>query len=294
MKNKVKISVIVPVFNAEQYLTECISSALNQTLDGIEILMINNGSTDKSVTIAEELVAKHKNVRLFHEKKQGPSFAKNLGLKHAVGKYVFFLDADDLVFEDSTLEKLYSSAEKHLVKIAGGGLYMFDSNTGKEISEQNTEFWFEKNQLINYNDYQFSWGYTRFIYNRKFLSDNKISFPDYLIAEDIVFFVTAMLAAKKFYAINNYVYRYRRAHKPGRLTGDRLRDCFKGNVDVFALAKNHGLEKLESDKMDHIIELVDTYLQPADINTDIGIKGSSKLLAKSIARRIKRGGREKS
>ena len=101
-----KISIIVPVYNVEKYLKECLDSLINQTLEDIEIICINDGSTDNSLAILEEYQKKDSRIKVFSQKNQGVSAARNLGIEKATGEYLTFLDSDDRL-ELNTCEILY-------------------------------------------------------------------------------------------------------------------------------------------------------------------------------------------
>ena len=105
--NRPKISVIVPVYNAEKYLYNCINSILTQTFTDFELLLINDGSKDKSGEICEEYVAKDSRIRVFHKENGGVSSARNLGLREALGEYVVFIDADDEFLDENSIQILY-------------------------------------------------------------------------------------------------------------------------------------------------------------------------------------------
>lgn len=108
--NQPKISVIVPVYNAENSLHRCLDSILNQTLQDLEVLLINDGSTDKSGSICDQYVEKDKRVRVFHKENGGVSSARNIGLKNMRGRYSIHCDSDDWVEKDM-LYNLYKSLE---------------------------------------------------------------------------------------------------------------------------------------------------------------------------------------
>ena len=107
-----KVSVIVPVYNVERYLRRCLDSLVNQTLEEIEIILINDGSTDGSLSILEEYALKDSRIRVINQENQKQGAARNNGLKVAQGEYVGFVDSDDWVDEDF-LEKLYNSAKNN-------------------------------------------------------------------------------------------------------------------------------------------------------------------------------------
>ena len=115
--NNMKISIIVPVYNVEKYLERCLDSLINQTLKDIEIICINDGSTDNSSEILKEYAKKDSRIIIINQNNQGISVARNNGMNKAKGKYIGFVDSDDWVDLDF-FEKLYKAAEKHNAQIA--------------------------------------------------------------------------------------------------------------------------------------------------------------------------------
>lgn len=112
----IKVSVIIPVYNAEKYLNHCINSLLNQTLDECEFIFINDGSTDKSDQIIGEFAKKDNRILLINQDNQGVSNARNRGLEFAKGEYVAFVDADDFIEKD-IYETLYKAAEPNDIDV---------------------------------------------------------------------------------------------------------------------------------------------------------------------------------
>ena len=107
-----KVSVIVPVYNTEQYLRKCLNSLLIQTLDGVEIIAVNDGSTDGSAEILNQLQLENPGrMKVFHEKNSGQAVARNLALEHCSGEYIAFLDSDDWVNPDK-FQILYEKAKE--------------------------------------------------------------------------------------------------------------------------------------------------------------------------------------
>ena len=98
--NKYKISVIVPVYNVKKYLNRCIESILNQSYTNIEVIIVDDGSTDGSENICDDFILKDSRVKVFHKKNGGLSDARNFGMKHATGNYISFIDSDDYIFKD--------------------------------------------------------------------------------------------------------------------------------------------------------------------------------------------------
>ena len=104
-----KVSIIIPVFNGEPFLDRCLSSVINQSYNNIEIIIINDGSTDNTQSICESYSKNDPRVIIINKKNEGVSTARNVGLDTAVGDYIYFVDADDYVLEDG-IEKLVKKA----------------------------------------------------------------------------------------------------------------------------------------------------------------------------------------
>ena len=121
------ISIIVPVYNVENYIRECLDSILAQTFSSFELILVDDGSTDNSGRICEEYGEKDPRIRVFHKENEGPSAARNMGLDEALGDYICFIDSDDTVREDY-LEKLYGA-----MLINGSDMVFCDFETDKLI-----------------------------------------------------------------------------------------------------------------------------------------------------------------
>ena len=133
----VKVSVIIPVYNSEQYLEECLTSLLHQTLEEIEIICVDDGSTDRSQMILAHFSKKDKRLHVLHQNNQFAGVARNHGVLLARGKYVCFLDSDDF-FDRTLLEKAYTRAESSQSDIVLFGAQKYDTFTKK----------FEKNKFV--------------------------------------------------------------------------------------------------------------------------------------------------
>lgn len=135
-----KISIIVPIYNVDKYLEETINSIINQTLKEIEIILVNDGSTDNSGKICDELKKKDNRIKVIHKKNMGVSAARNSGLKIATGEFVGFVDSDDIVCSDM-YETLYNNAIENKVDISMvspvikelNGNVKYFNNTGKKF-----------------------------------------------------------------------------------------------------------------------------------------------------------------
>lgn len=215
---EIKVTVIIPLYNMEQYLEECLETVKNQTLHEIEILCINDGSTDNSLHILEKYSKSDTRFIIINQKNRGVAASRNQGIRMAKGKYVMFMDSDDKYPDNCVIEKLYEAAENHRVKIAGGEFSDFDPD-GKINLRSAYEndmlggYLFTANQIVEYKDYQFDYGYHRFIYDRQFLMDDQIFFPELIRFQDPPFMVMAFTLAERFYAIKEITYCYRKDHK---------------------------------------------------------------------------------
>src|SRR5690349_18213271 len=107
----IKVSVIIPVYNTDEYLREAVNSIRNQTLQDLEIIIINDGSTDRSTQIINELANEDKRIKIYTQKNSGQSVARNMGIKMASGKYLYFMDSDDIL-DCYALETCYSKCEE--------------------------------------------------------------------------------------------------------------------------------------------------------------------------------------
>ena len=193
------ISVVIPIFNTEKHLEECLHSVINQTLKSIEIICIDDGSTDNS----SEILAKYSNDNRFiiiNQKNKGSGFSRNKGINMSKGKYISFLDSDDMYYNIFALENLYDNAKNNRALICGGGIEKLEKVKNRTIAKKTL---FNYEGFIKYIDYQSDYDYQRYIYNKNFLRKNKLYFPQYLRYQDPPFFIKTMVTAEKFYAIKN-------------------------------------------------------------------------------------------
>jgi glycosyltransferase involved in cell wall biosynthesis len=118
------ISVIIPAYNAERFIGRTLSSALNQTFKDIEVIVVNDGSTDKTQLIVENFAVNDRRVRLFNTINRGVAMARNFGIENARGTYVAFLDADDL-WHPTKIERQFNALSAHAADPTWAGVYVF-------------------------------------------------------------------------------------------------------------------------------------------------------------------------
>ncbi|DAB15326.1 TPA: hypothetical protein CPU00_06110 [Candidatus Gastranaerophilales bacterium HUM_18] len=199
-----KVSVIIPVYNTEKFLRKCLDSVCNQTLQDIEIICINDCSTDGSLEILREYARKDNRIKLIELLENcGAAKARNIGIDIAEGEYLGFIDSDDYIDLDF-YENLYAKAiETSADVVKGSDMLIIWQNGRKEIDKQNEKI---KKNKINF------WSqYTTAIYKRVFILENNIEFPaGLLVGEDPVFAIKCAFLSNKIDIINNAQYYYMR------------------------------------------------------------------------------------
>lgn len=244
----IKISVIIPVYNVEKYIKTCLDSVVGQSLHGVEIICVDDGSTDGSSMILKKYEKEKENIRVFTQCNQGAGPARNLGIKYAVGQYLCFMDPDDYYPNDTALEKLYVAAEQENAMICGGNIL---ADNGKGIKPLQISR-FEQNKKIQYEDFLEIFFYWRFIYKTELIKDNDIFFPTYRRFQDPPFLVKAMLCAKELYVIKDVVYVYRIKRRLADHSFDVVVNILQGCRDICQYAKGADLNIL----CDKIVEFL--------------------------------------
>lgn len=188
-----EISIIVPVYNADRYLKNCISSILNQSFYNFELILINDGSKDCSGEICDNYASKDKRVKVIHKNNEGVSIARNIGIDMSKGKYIMFCDSDDVIEKDwcRSLYNLYTNNHNY-VAVCGFNIINYRNNKSENIFKI-----FNKDKKINYlkvkdfyelydkNLLNYPWNK---IYDAKIIKENKIKFEENItLGEDLLF-----------------------------------------------------------------------------------------------------------
>ena len=243
------ISLIIPCYNVEDYVETCLNSVCGQTLKNIEAICIDDGATDGTGRILDRYRKKDARIRVCHQPNRGVAAARNRALEMATGEFVAFMDPDDFYPEPGTLELLYRKAKENDALICGGSFSNYQNETGKirtYYTGDYAKYAFQKEGFVDYRDYQFDFGYQRFLFNRQFLRDNDLFFPLYIRFQDPPFFVRAMIAAERFYAVPQVVYRYRKGIQPSAATWPepKLHDMMRGYLEDLTLSTQHRMAQL--------------------------------------------------
>lgn len=237
----IKVSIIIPIYNAEKYLKQCIKSVLSQTLKELEIICVDDGSTDDSALIIKKLISHDKRIRLLHQTNQGAGIARNQALDKAKGKYVAFLDADDFYIDNDALRLMFDACEKNgLSASASLRKCLVDGMLEDGSLFQNVV----KGKILDYCDYQIDYDYQNFIFLRKILVENSFYFPDYRRFQDPPFLVQVLYKIRKFMVIDTYLYCYRVTNPEVRFDNKKILDLLYGLIDNLTFAKENHLETL--------------------------------------------------
>ena len=241
------VSVIMPVFNAQDTIEESINSVLSQTLKNIELICIDDGSSDLSMQIINKYATDDERVIAISQPNKGSGAARNAGIDIARGEYICFMDSDDYYPYGDTLEVLYNTAVDNNVNICGGSFSeLKDGKLETKWNGLKGKYSFDYDGITFYKSYQFDYGYQRFIYDREFLNRNNIRFPDYRRFQDPPFFVKAMIAADKFYAMKRTSYVYRVGGFDRVVwTQEKLLHMLSGLTDLLKMSSEHRLKLFE-------------------------------------------------
>ena len=254
----VKVSVIVPVYNMGKFVAECLDSVLGQTLKEIEVICVDDGSTDDSPKVLAAYAAKDPRMRVITQANQGVFAARNHALDEARGEFVVFMDPDDWYCDADALRTLYVEAVANKVKICGGEIVeMLDRNTAKPLPPGYVpSYRYRRRGFFEFSEYQYFGWYTRFIFDRMMLEENHIRFPPYMRYQDPPFMVRAMIAAGRFYALKRTFYAVRVEHKTinWKTNGCRkLVDFMAGNSDIFRMARENGMDLLAKRQKENLV-----------------------------------------
>jgi glycosyltransferase involved in cell wall biosynthesis len=200
-----KISIVIPVYNAESYLRDCLDSVVNQTMREIQIICINDGSTDLSLSILEEYANDDSRILLINKINAGVAAARNEGLARATGKYILFVDSDDTV-DTKLCEKVYAKAEQSNADFV---LFFHDTPNGHPcvcdttISTDDKIKWEEKKSLLNFGTV---WGK---LWRKNFLDKHNLKFYEQVFClDDVLFYWQGLSLATKVSVLPEILYHY--------------------------------------------------------------------------------------
>lgn len=237
------ISIIIPVYNSSKYIKKCIESVLNNTYKNFEIVIVDDGSSDNSISIIKEINSSK--IKVFSQNNSGPGSARNLGIKKSKGEYIFFLDSDDIINEN-TLELLHNNIKDNDVIIGNYKIYYDDNKIEEFITPKDCKFniFFESVTVWNR------------LYKKKFIIDNDILFEEIYQGEDRLFLANMYLHNPKVTTIDEFIYNWLRHDTAEISTLTHLKDnCyFDGQVQCMIKFKDILLENLNKEDQDLLLE----------------------------------------
>jgi len=218
--DRVDVSIIIPVYNVQEYLSVCLDSVIKQTIKNKEIIVVNDGSTDKCYEILKEYKEKYPELIIINQENKGISETRNAGLKAASGEYIAFVDSDDFI-ELSMFEKMYNKAKTDDIDIVICNYILYneraddDNSSNQNSNDQKIEGidkegyidrvealkWFLLNDIKGY-----VWNK---LHKRELFTKNQISFPSFIVCEDTPVGFLLLANAKKVYLMNEPLYYYR-------------------------------------------------------------------------------------
>lgn len=204
-----KVSVIIPVYNAEKYLAECLDSIVCQTLSDIEIICVNDGSSDNSLSLLEAYSRKDNRFKIINQENSGPGVARNTGINVASGEYIFFVDSDDTIFPE-TLEKMYNKASSLDLDICVCRSYEYNIKTqnqsliplGAQLPKEDV---FSSSDISDSIFLLFGgWPWDK-LYKSSLIKDNNISFPNLKNSEDTYFVYKSLILSNRISLLNDFL-----------------------------------------------------------------------------------------
>lgn len=272
MENKYFFSIIIPVYNVEKFLKTCIESVLNQTYKNYEIILIDDGSTDCSGKICDLYKKKNNKIKVFHNKNQGASLCRNIGIDNSIGKYILFLDSDDYIREDC-LEKCKSIIEQKQSEIVMFGYNKVDIGNNLIFSQppKSSKDYYYDNEICDYllpkmlyekNKKKYiHLGFNRMcVISKKLINENRWKFESErnVISEDVYSLLLLYINAKSISIIYDCLYNYR--FTPNSISTKYNENALNLNINMYKMLKKNKKIKSKYEIMGNIEKKILTYL----------------------------------
>ena len=240
-----KVSVIVPIYNVEKYLEKCINSLLSQTLEDIQIILVNDGSKDNSGNIAREYEKNNKNRIIYVEKENGGlSDARNYGLKYATGDFVAFLDSDDYI-EKNAYEEMYNKAiEENADYVECDFIWEFPNKirVDKQYPYKNKKEMLSFVRVVAWNK----------LIKRQLITDNNLEFPKGLRYEDVEFTYKLIPFVNKFaYVDKPFIHYVQREGSIANVQNERTAEIFTVLDNVIEFYKKNNIYEKYRDELEY-------------------------------------------
>ncbi|MCD8316568.1 MAG: glycosyltransferase [Eggerthellaceae bacterium] len=255
-------SVIIPVYNMENYIAECLDSVLAQRDITIQVICVNDGSTDNSLDVLLGYAYNDGRITVISQLNEGASGARNRAIDFATGDFLAFMDPDDFYPNDHVLADLIRSARRKGVPLCGGTLACVDTDTEEYLDIYQREavhYMYETEEYRTFGQDQFDYGWIRFIYSKELFTNGKNRFPHLSFYEDPLFLMNIVTQVERYYVLPEVVYCYRINYKERDWQRWQVEDVLKGIKKNLDAAKKYGYSELYSTL---IKRLEDDYYAP--------------------------------
>jgi glycosyltransferase involved in cell wall biosynthesis len=244
----VDVTVIIPVYNTAAYLEECLETVLGQDIPNLQVICVNDGSSDSSLALLEKAAAADSRVQVVSQLNGGAGAARNRAINLAKGRYLAFIDPDDTYPASNTLSMLLSKAKENNAAVCGGSFVsVLPEGKKKESYHGDADVYTVRQEgFRDFSQDEFDYGWIRFIYNRSLFEDGTVRFPEYRWYEDPVFLVRVMQKASQYYAVPETTYLYRADYKEPSWNAGKVRDLVNGLKHNYVFAKEQGWNRLYS------------------------------------------------
>ncbi len=241
-----KVSVIIPVYNEADHLRECLESVLAQTMCDIEVVCVDDGSTDTSPAILDEYRRRDPRVQVIRQNNAGSGVARNNALDSAKGQCVVFMDPDDYYPSPHVMERLYGALADSGCMLSAGRMVRVPKEDPRALrfnGGYKALMAFPRAGVVSLDEYQSPFRFTCYMYRKALLDENGIRFPAWRRFQDPPFLARVLIAAKRFCAIDEEVYCYRLRGKGGGVPwsadgGARLKEFFCGFHELLDIAES--------------------------------------------------------
>lgn len=257
----IKLSIIIPIYNVEKWLEECLDSVFSQYRDDIEIILINDGSTDQSLKIAERYYSKEKNIQLIDQPNRGLGAARNVGIQRAQGEYLFFIDSDDYIKENAIIKILHVISKYPEVDCLLLNYTEFEDESNKILKEKFLKHDYKRIEngakilCETFQNKEYISGAQFHIVKRKLLRNKKVRFDEGVIHEDEGFSFDVMVNSVLVYILVDPIYFYR-IRKNSIMQKNSYQKSFSGYaVELIRMLKNNA-DQQEKYINDGIIKLL--------------------------------------
>lgn len=283
-----KISIIAPVYQVEKYIGQCIESVINQTFKNFELILIDDGSKDKSGNICDEYAKRDKRIHVVHTENKGAASARNKGLDLATGKYIAFVDGDDYLAENM-LDKLYKVITQENCDVVVCDFLNLHANSDKDFSLQLSDSKVSGREILSHLKNQKNYGVWTIVWNKLYKKEilKDLRFPEGKYFEDEIFSDQLYLICNEVQVISDVLY-YHRVLETSTMNTQKIRN-YLDLIDAFQLRINLYLENRLSD--DEVYKVLIYMLEPYTKCAKADFMGNDKERLKQAKRFIRKSSR---